>query len=170
MNRTVMKLTHLLPAMMLIFGLAACAGGPRYDTSHIDTGLSAAKVAAAPAMHSGTPVVWGGVIVATRNLPDYTEMEILSYPLGSAQRPDTRRGEQGRFLVRTPRYLEGVDYAPGRSVTVSGKVARAVAGKVGEAPYTFPVIQTDDIYLWPREGNAPGSPQFQFGIGVIFGR
>lgn len=155
---------------LILLGLSACASGPRYDTSNIDPELSAARVAAAPATHSGARVVWGGVIVTTRNLPDYTEMEILSYPLDSAQRPDTRRGEQGRFLARTPRYLEAVDYSQGRRLTVSGTVAQSLAGKVGEAPYTFPVLQADDVYLWPREGSAPSSPQFQFGIGVIFSR
>lgn len=159
-----------LLAGTVLLGLTACASGPRYDTSEAATELTAAQVTAAPASHKGAHVVWGGVIVATRNQPDYTEVEILSYPLDSNQRPDTGSGEQGRFLAHHAGYLESVDYAPGRRVTLRGKVANTVQGKVGDAPYTFPVVQTEEIYLWSRDGSAPSSPSIQFGIGVIFSR
>lgn len=156
--------------VVLLFTLAACASGPRYDTRAVDSTLTAAQVAAAPTAYGGTPVVWGGVIIVTRNEPGFTEMELLSYPLDSAQRPDTGEREQGRFLVRHNSYLEAVDYAPGRLLTVSGTIATVLQGKVGEAPYTFPVVQSSDVYLWPRDGRSRSEPQFHFGIGVIFGR
>lgn len=164
-----MKRAYLLVAILLL-GITACASGPRYDTSAVNTRLTAAQVATAPSTHRGARVVWGGVIIVTRNQPGYTEMEILSYPLDSAQRPEISHGEQGRFLLRYNRYLEGVDYAPGRRLTVTGKIESVMQGKVGEAPYTFPLVQADDIYLWPREVRSPSEPQFHFGIGVIFGR
>ena len=97
-------------------------------------------------------------------------MELLSYPLDNAQRPDISRGEQGRFLVRHSNYLEGVDYAPGRHLTVKGKIEKVWVGKVGDAPYTFPVVQSEEVYLWPLEYRTPSTPQFHFGIGVMFGR
>jgi outer membrane lipoprotein len=165
-----MKPSHLALTAVLLLGLAACASGPRYDTSQVDTRLSAAQLAAAPATHSGARVIWGGVIITTRNQPGYTEMEVLSYPLNSSQRPDTTLGEQGRFLVRHNRYLEAVDYAPGRQLTVKGTFEKVLEGKVGEAPYSFPVVRSDDVYLWPRNGSAPSSPRVHFGVGVIFGR
>lgn len=159
-----------IAAAVLLLGLGACASGPRYDTGRADTGVTAAQVAAAPTAHGGARVVWGGVIITTRNQADHTEIEILSYPLDDAQRPDTSRGEQGRFLARHDRYLEGVDYAPGRHVTVSGTMEKTLEGKVDAAPYTFPLILADDVYLWPPDGRAPGSTRFHFGIGVIFSR
>lgn len=165
-----MKKAWLALMTATLFVLAGCATGPRYDTSRVDTALTAAQVAAAPTAHSGARVVWGGVIIVTRNQTGYTEMEVLSYPLGSAQRPDTGRAEQGRFLVRYSGYLEAVDYAPGRQITVSGKLEKALQGKVGDAPYTFPLVQSDAVYLWPRDERTRSEPQFHFGIGVIFGR
>lgn len=164
-----MKPLHFALTVWLL-GLAACASGPRYDTAQVDTRLSAAQLAAAPAAHAGARVIWGGVIITTRNQAGYTEMEVLSYPLNSSQRPDTTLGEQGRFLVRHNRYLEAVDYAPGRQLTVKGTFEKVLEGKVGEAPYSFPVIQSDDVYLWPRNGSTPSSPRVHFGVGVIFGR
>jgi len=165
-----MKLANLVLMAMLMLGLVACASGPRYDLRQVDTALTATRTAAAPAEHAGARVIWGGVIIATRNQSGYTEMEILSYPLDSAQRPDTRSSEQGRFIARYPGYLEGVDYAPGRQITINGKVEKVLEGKVGDAPYTFPVIQTDNVYLWPLDNRTQSSPQFHFGVGVMFGR
>lgn len=164
-----MKRASLTLLALLLLALAGCASGPRYDTSRVDNSLTAARVAAAPTAHSGAPVVWGGVIIVTRNQPGFTEMEILSYPLDSAQRPDTGRAEQGRFLVHHPSYLEAVDYAPGRHLTISGRIDKVMQGKVGDAPYTFPLVQADDVYLWPRDTRTRSEPQFHFGIGVIFG-
>lgn len=161
---------RLLALTVLVPALAGCAAGPRYDTAGVDTGLTAAQVAAAAEAHRDARILWGGVIMVTRNMPDYSEMEILSYPLDGAQRPDTGSGDQGRFLARTSRYLEGVNYAPGRRITLSGRVARTLEGKVGEAPYVFPLIQAEQMYLWPRDGDTPSSPQIHFGIGVIFSR
>jgi outer membrane lipoprotein len=170
MMSAALKHLRLITAAVLLLGLGACASGPRYDIGRADTGVTAAQVAAAPIAHSGARVVWGGVIITTRNQADHTEIEILSYPLDDDQRPDTSRSEQGRFLARYDRYLEGVDYAPGRHVTVSGTMERTLEGMVGAAPYTFPLILADDVYLWPRDGKAPGSTRFHFGIGVIFSR
>lgn len=164
-----MKPWSLTLMVFLALTLAACASGPRYDTSKVDATLTAAQVAANPTTHSGAGVVWGGVIIITRNQPDFSEMEILSYPLTSSQRPDISRSEQGRFILRHAGYLEGVDYAPGRSITISGRIEKVMAGKVGEAPYTFPVVQGDNVYLWPVEGTAPSEPRFHFGVGVMFG-
>ncbi len=164
-----MKFAPLALMAFILLGVTACATGPRYDTSQVASRLTPTQVTSDPAAHGGARVVWGGVIIVTRNQPGYTEMEILSYPLDSAQRPNTSRSEQGRFLVHHPRYLEGVDYAPGRLVTVSGKFEKVMEGKVGEAAYSFPLIQADDIYLWPHDSREPSSPRFHFGIGVILG-
>jgi len=164
-----MKHATFVLAMGLLLGLAGCAGGPRYDTRQVNTALTPAQVVAAPDAHVGAQVIWGGLIVTTRNQPGYTEMEILSYPLDSAQRPDIRLSAQGRFIARYSGYLEGVDYAPGRQITLKGQVVKILAGKVGEAPYNFPLIQADNVYLWPIESRTYSSqPQFHFGVGVIF--
>jgi outer membrane lipoprotein len=162
---------HVLILAVALALLAGCATGPRYDTAGVATDLVPAEVSANPALHRGTQVIWGGLIVVTRNLADYTELEVLGYPLDRSQRPDAGRSPQGRFLVRTRGYLEEVDYAQGRRVTVTGTLGEHVDGLVGEAPYTYPLLQARDIHLWPVDTRRdPGSPRFHIGVGVIFSR
>ena len=112
---------------------------------------------------------WGGVIVAIRNLPQRTQLEVLSYPLDRTGEPDQSATPQGRFLLIQPGYLEPVDYAAGRLITTVGAVDRIEHGQVGEADYTYPVVDAAQLHLWPKE--TPYYPQrdsnVHFGIGVI---
>lgn len=162
----------LLLCTVLAALLIGCATGPRYETESVAMDLVPSEVAASPGVYGDARVIWGGMIVAIRNLADHTEVEVLGYPIGSSQRPDMSRTPQGRFLVRQPGYLEEVDYRQGRQVTVTGRLGENVEGQVGEAPYVYPVVQADDIHLWPRETRADpaGRTRFNIGVGVIFTR
>lgn len=157
--------------LLTLAWLAGCATGPGYQTAAAATDLVPAEVSAHPGDHRDKRVIWGGLIVATRNLDRYTEIEVLGYPLDRNQRPMTSRPPQGRYLVRMPGYLEEVDYAPGRHITVTGTLGQSLEGHVGEAAYTYPLVQAPAIHLWPRaaEGET-GRTRFNIGVGVIFGR
>lgn len=161
----------ILALLLALLWLGACATGPRYPATGVATDLLPAEVSASPASHRGTRVIWGGIIVATRNLREYTEIEVLGYPLDSRQRPLTSRTPQGRFLVRQAGYLEEVDHAPGRHMTVTGILGDKLDGRVGEATYTYPLVQARDLHLWPTDPQGDSSrTRFNIGVGVIFGR
>ncbi|WP_018232482.1 Slp family lipoprotein [Thioalkalivibrio thiocyanodenitrificans] len=162
---------HVLILVLTLSFLAGCATGPRYETAGVATDLVPAEVVASPGVYRDSRVIWGGMIVATRNLAEYTEMEVLGYPLEGSQRPATNRSPHGRFLVRKPGYLEEMDYAQGRHITVTGTLGENVDGRVGEAPYVYPVVHATELHLWPEARRAPpGQPRFHIGVGVIFGR
>lgn len=167
-----MAFKPLLLFVAAVLLLAGCATGPRYETAGVATDLVPAEVAASPEVYRDSRVIWGGMIVATRNLAEYTELEVLGYPLESSQRPATSRSPHGRFLVRKSGYLEQVDYSPGRRVTVTGTLGENVDGRVGEAPYVYPVVQASDIHLWPEDTGveSSGRTRFNIGVGVIFTR
>ena len=111
-----------------------------------------------------TTVLWGGVIVGSSNMSDYTELTVLGYPLDSGQRPETAKAPIGRFLVRRPEYLEPLIYAPKREITVMGMVEEIKEGRVGDSLYRYPVVQTDRIHLWPLR--SIGASRFSIGVGV----
>ncbi len=111
-----------------------------------------------------TAVLWGGVIVGSNNMSDYTELTVLGYPLNSSQRPETDNAPIGRFLVRRPEYLEPLVYAPKREITVVGTVEEIKEGHVGDSPYRYPVVKADGLYLWPLR--SAGAPRFSIGVGV----
>jgi outer membrane lipoprotein len=158
---------YLLAAVVLML-VGGCATTPRFDTNQTALSVTPDQALAEMDRLEGTRVLWGGVIVAARNLEKTTQLEVLGYPLDDRQRPRTDAEAQRRFLAVHEGYLETADYAQGRRVTLTGPLTGIRRGEVGDAPYTYPVVRAEDIELWPEE--KPGSePRFHFGIGVIFG-
>ncbi len=150
-----------------LLGLAACAGGPKFDTSAVDKNLLPTAVAADIDATRGRTAMWGGAIINSRNYENTSQLEVLAYPLNDAGRPQLDQSPLGRFLVQRAGYLETVDYAPGRLITAIGPVAGVRSGTVGEARYNYPVLEARQLHLWPRSEAVPRTnPQFHFGIGI----
>lgn len=153
--------------------LVACASGP-IETDEAMSNLSVEQVRgeltekeSLDALGSES-VLWGGVILNTQNLTDITQIEIMAYPLDRRQRPMLGREPEGRFLANYDGFLEPVDYAEGRSVSVLGQITGITGGTVGEAEYQYPTISTSQIHLWSADELA-NKPRVSFGIGVNIG-
>ena len=112
-------------------------------------------------------VLWGGVIVTVHNLKDSTEIAVLAYPLEDNAYPKSSQQASGRFIIRYDGFLDPVDYAPGRLLSVLGRLDGVQEGRIGEAPYTFPLVRAKSLHLW-RPGESPRS-KVMFGIGIGIG-
>lgn len=156
----------LLATILLALMLAACASTPGFDTSGVDPDLTPRRAAAQQV--EGEQVVWGGVIVNSTNLEDVTRLEILAYPLARNQRPQTDQRALGRFIGLRSGYIETADYAPGRQITVTGVLEGAAEGQVGQSRYTYPVVELEQLYLWPEE-RVRREPRVNFGVGIMIG-
>lgn len=117
----------------------------------------------------GHRVAWGGTIITTRNLKETTEIEVLGYPLDSSGRPDLDKRPQHRFLVVRSGYLESADYRAGRLVSAVGVLTGFRNGSVGAAAYVYPLLQADELYLWPvgETGRRDSNVHFGIGLGVV---
>ena len=74
---------------------------------------------------------------AAAPLEHATVDEVLAYPLDSRYRPDTEDSSLGRFLIIKQGYIETADFAPGRSLSVSGTLQRSQPGQIGEVTYNY---------------------------------
>lgn len=99
---------------------------------------------------SGQDVRWGGEIVETRPLADKSCLEILSRELGRTTRPTGGDQGMGRFIACKPGFLDPAEFAQGREVTVTGRLAGVDSGKIGEFEYRFPRVDAGSVYLWPE--------------------
>jgi len=160
-----LKGTLILLGILLLGG---CASGPKYPTEGVELAVTPLQAVSEAAALRGKTVLWGGVIIASSNLRDQSRLEILAYPLDGNQYPQTDSPPLGRFLLLMDGYVETIDYAPGRQVTARGPLTGTEGGKVGDTDYTYPVVKTQDIHLWPRAGRS--DPRIHFGVGVVFGR
>ena len=115
---------------------------------------------------------WGGVIVSTKSVADHTEVEILAKALRNDGRPETGDASLGRLLVASNEFLDPALYGADREVTVYGVLKEVLVRSIGEYPYTYPLVQAIQLYLWPQQGDYGDSawfPRFHFGVGVGVG-
>jgi len=111
--------------------------------------VSLTQLRATPETSIGQTVVFGGEIVRTQPLQDETLLEVLHKPLDASGQPLMTDQSEGRFLVRCAGFLDPAIYAPGREVTVTGRVEGARTEKIGEYDYRYPLIACEKLSLWP---------------------
>jgi len=155
------RMPVLLLAALLVGGCAT-----HFDIDAADDRITPQQVANDIKLAQNKTIAWGGTIVASKNLANQTQLEVLSYPLDKNGRPDREAKPGGRFIALHPGYLELANYAIGRVVTMTGTVTETRAGAVGEAPYVFPVLAVKTMFLWPTAEEEANKPQFHFGVGV----
>jgi outer membrane lipoprotein len=109
-------------------------------------------------------VIWGGSIIQTLNTKEGTEVLVLETPLGYEERPEARKYSQGRFMAKTPKYLDPEVYRPGRRVTVAGEIIGKEARPLGNTEYIYPVVMIKEIRLWERY-RAYAYPYYWYGPG-----
>lgn len=160
------NLLFLNVLIITVLVLAGCATTKTFNTEGIDLTLTPGRANMDSDALRGKVVLWGGVIIATTNLKDSTQIEILAYPLDSSQRPMVEGQALGRFLAIQPGYLETTDYAQGRHITVTGALGGTRTGRVGESEYVYPVVNMNKHLLWSKEGEYV-EPRVRFGIGVM---
>ena len=157
----VLVIGSIVGALALLSGCAT-----PIDVGQAERNVPPHEAAQNVALVKDRPVAWGGTVVNGKNLANNTQFEVLAYPLDSSNRPKVNAAPLGRFIVVHPGYLETADYAPGRLITVVGPVTETRTGKVGEAPYVYPVVAADRMHLWPQLSQTPSEPRIRFGIGI----
>lgn len=151
---------------LLILSVIGCAPVISQDVlKDVDRDLPFQVVLRNPDGFKGKTILLGGKIIETTPLPDKTRMMVLQYPLGFRNKPSIDAGSEGRFIVEAHGFLDPVVYSAGRQVTVAGILAGKEVLPLGEINYTYPVVVSRELYLWPID-DPYYLPQFYIGIGI----
>ncbi|MDP2689593.1 MAG: Slp family lipoprotein [Deltaproteobacteria bacterium] len=106
------------------------------------------KVQKEPDRYAGAKVLWGGVILGTKNLEQTTEIEVLETELDYNDLPEfTDAASKGRFIIEADRYLDSNIYKEGKGITVAGKVEGVARRKIGLMEYPYPVVRPMEMKL-----------------------
>lgn len=137
-----------LAVVPIVLALAAGCARPPVPLRGEFPPITVAEAQAVP--RDGELVRWGGEIVNTTPEDDGgTCIEIVQKPLDDTARPRPIDITTGRFLACAPSFYDPAVYAPKRDVTVVGALEASREGKVGERSYAFPVVRTNEVFLWP---------------------
>lgn len=143
-----MRRAGLLLAMLL----GGCVTAfPDDAVRGVDPSITVGVLRAAPDAHVGKRAILGGEILATHPRVGETEIEVLSRHLRNDDSPERSDRSDGRFLVRTAEFLDPAVYSTGRRLTVLGTVVGEEERKIGDLPYRYPVVRSEQIRLWPRD-------------------
>jgi len=157
---------------MLIFlsiVIGACAT-PALFTRDVNKNLTHGMALNSFDTMKGQYVLWGGTILSGKNLEKTTELEILAYPLDDYGEPLKNAKSTGRFILVKIGYLELGEYAADRVITVVGQLIDKRDSKVGESNYTYPIIESQQIKIWPEESKYyydDSDVRFHFGVGIF---
>jgi len=131
----------------------------------VDKNVTYRALSRNPDQYKGKIVLLGGSILETIPTANKTVITILQYPLASDNRPEVTSPSQGRFLVEVEGFLDPAIYRAGRWITVAGAATGKETRKLGQINYTYPVLNSKELYLWPLSGQDSG-PRFHIGVGV----
>ena len=156
----------MMSKLMWLMALVVLAGGCSTGQQRADSGPTPTQVIASGQARGA--VHWGGQIVAVKNLRERTLIEVLALPLDSSGRPLLEAQSEGRFVVNRRGFLEPHEYAPNRLLEVRGQLDGFTSGQVGESAYRYPVVNGDQLVLWPEPavGYGRAAPRINFGIGA----
>lgn len=115
---------------------------PLYDISY-------AQAIQQIANYKDAPVRWGGVIIDVENEQNFSLVQVLYYPLGSNARPQTDQPNEGRFLIKSPEFLDPAIYTGNTKVTVAGILTGDVERAIGNKVLRLPLVAATTIHLWP---------------------
>jgi outer membrane lipoprotein len=113
-----------------------------------------------PDTFKGKIIILGGIIDQTEGTSQGTLLEIIEKPLDYWGKPKRTDRSGGRFLVLHPGALDPLVFAPGQEITVAAEIAGARSKSLEEREYSYPVVISRELKLWPRERQSWERPQW----------
>jgi outer membrane lipoprotein len=158
-----MKL-HLLSICALL--LSACSNLPPAIENPPLYDISYSQAIRNIAQFKDAPVRWGGVVIDVENEQNFSLVQVLYYPLNSYGRPRLDKANEGRFLIKSPQFLDPAVYTKDTEITVAGTLKGDVERKVGNKTLRLPLISSSIVYLWPAY--VPGNYYGYGGFGYAY--
>lgn len=149
--------------------LSACSNLPLAIKNPPLFDISYAQAIQKIANYRNAPVRWGGIIVDVENEQDFTLLQVLYYPLGSDGRPQTGKQNEGRFLIKSPEFLDPAIYTKNTEITVAGILVGDLERSVGKKIMRLPLIAATTLHLWPVYVYDNYYDGFGYGYGPYYG-
>ena len=145
--------------------LSACAGLPAAVREVPVQDVTYSQVSQNPVHYKDTSVRWGGVVIDVENEENFTLVQVLSYPLNYYGRPELSKPSQGRFVIKSPEFLDPAVYAKDREITVAGAIEGDMERTIGKKHVRLPLLTSKAIYLWPNYQADPYGYGYGYGYG-----
>ena len=112
--------------------------------------------------------IFGGTIVETKITGKGTEIEVLQNPLDRLGNVTDSDISEGRFIIRTEKYLDPLIYRKEREITVAGVLTGTRKRLLGEIEYSYPVFAAEEIYLFKQVRYYPYPYLYPYGYDEFY--
>lgn len=129
--------------------LGACSTLPPTFDEVKTKDISYNQVSADLDSYQDTTVRWGGVIVDVEDDEDFSWMQVSFYPLDYYGRPVLKKPSEGRFVIKSDKFLDATLYAADREIIVVGVIDGEIERKIDNRSLRLPLIRAAAIHLWP---------------------
>ncbi|TRW98019.1 Slp family lipoprotein [Candidatus Methylobacter oryzae] len=129
--------------------LNACANLPTAIKNPPSNDISYTQAIQNVAGYKDAPVRWGGIITDVENEQNFTQVQVLYYPLDWEGEPETDKPNAGRFVFKTQEFLDPAVYTKNTEITVAGTLIGDIERTVGKKVMRLPLISATTIYRWP---------------------
>jgi outer membrane lipoprotein len=151
---------HGFPRWVFLSVFLAGASSCAYPIStelrnEVGEGITFPMVLQNPTAYLGKIVLWGGLLIETVTLKGGSDITVLDTPLDYQERPEAARYSRGRFIARSPEFLDPAIYKKGRRITLAGEVVGKEAKPLGKVEYVYPVVMVKQLHLWKRQYYGP---------------
>ena len=137
-------------AMLLLMALGCLLPGLVVAQSTAGLGSSVAQVTEQPVAARGARVRWGGVIEQVDVSQSHYTLRVRGYPLDRWRRPRLDQPSAGWFLVIISGRDAIASHAPGRLITVTGRVSAEVESITAGRAQRLAVVRAERRELWPH--------------------
>jgi outer membrane lipoprotein len=129
--------------------LSACATlSPAFKDAQV-TDISYRQLSADIDSYRNTSVRWGGVIIDVENEENFSLMQVLFYPLDYYGRPELDKFSDGRFVIKSAKFLDPKVYTADREIIAVGVIDGEIERAIDNKRHQMPLITSDTIHLWP---------------------
>jgi len=113
-------------------------------------------------------VRWGGKIISVENKENSTWIEILASPLKSYGQPHSNSDYEGRFIATIDGFFDPELYSKDRYLTIFGTIDSEVVQRIDEHPYSYPLVNATEHYLWPEYRITPYQYYYPYHHGYYY--
>ena len=140
-------------ALQLALSLLALAYGcanpfPQDLLAKVEKNVTYQEFQDAPEQFDGKLMMFGGVIIETKNDEEGAWIIVLEKPLDRGGRPNWTAESDGQFLITTKAYLDLGAFRRGRPITVIGESRGSKSLPLLGSDYWYPLLEAQQLHLW----------------------
>jgi len=155
---------YILGIFFIMIVMGCAAGISQQSRSKVTYTGTFSALQKTPDAYKGEVIMLGGRIIETKTSSPLSELIVLQLALGSSGQPVDPDQSEGRFIVQSKQLLDPAVYQKDMLLTVVGTLKGSKVESIGGFEYTYPLVESIEIKLWPKGMRT--RPAIHFGIGV----